>query len=212
MHIKKTLAPLALLLSMAASAANANQVTFDFSGTITDDPFGLLTNDFTFSGSYTFDSNAVDQLPNDPQTGVYQSAGPGFGIQTTIGGVSYAVDGNISIAVANNFSGPVDQYTPLTQSADGSLTLELFLQDSTATAFSSDALPVNNQTLNLSAFNDAELRVFGDNAQFTGTIDSLTCVSCGNSATPVPLPASGTLLMGALAAFALVACRRNSLI
>jgi len=128
----------ALASLAAACTALAAPVTFSFTGTVTDDPFGLGF--ASFAGSYTFESTAGDAAPS-ASTGSYDSSGPGFGIAVDFdaGAATASVVGALNIGIANDFAGPVDQYT--VTGLAGTVELGLFLEDLTATAFSSDALP-----------------------------------------------------------------------
>jgi hypothetical protein len=121
---------------IASAAAFAIPVTFGFDGTLTDDPYGVLGSDFSFSGTYTFDSDALD-LAADAATGVYFSSGSGFGFQTLVAGTAHSITSALFVNVANDYAGPVDQYGVL--AGDGALGLELFFQDSDASVFNSDA-------------------------------------------------------------------------
>jgi hypothetical protein len=66
---------------------------------------------------------------------------PGFGIAVNFdsGAATASVTGALNIGIANDFAGPVDQYT--VTGLTGTVELGLFLEDFTATAFGSDALP-----------------------------------------------------------------------
>jgi len=208
-------ASLAFTALTATTSANAGPLKFNFSGTITDDPFGLLTNDFSVIGSYTFDDSASDiVLDTGHQTGIYFSNGSEFGFAAIVGGTSYVVSGTTTVSIANDFAGPVDQYTSF--ASDGLLTLELFLQDDTATALKNDSLPLVPPALNL--FDIVQFRLFGDGAEFLGTLDSLACANCGGGTTPpptaVPSPPTWSLmaigLFGFMSMFMSVRWRRRS--
>jgi PEP-CTERM motif len=198
----------ALLLSPLL--VHAAPVTFGFSGTVfqatfdPDDPFaGAVGFGSIFSGHYTFDSTAPDGA-SDSQTGSYASAGAPFGMTVDFGGgTSFTAADLLNVGVANDFAGPVDQYTVLATTNAGDLTLELFFEDATATVFGSDALPVTPPSL--AAFWWSQFSLIGDvsgnHVEIQGAVDSLSCQSgCGPS--PVPEPGAIVLLGTAVAALA----------
>jgi hypothetical protein len=105
--------------------------------------------------------------------------------------VTFSESGYLNIGILNTF---VDQYTVLATSSG--LTLDLFFQDNTGAAFSSDGLPLSPPAL--AAFAQREFHldqtdIAGDETQVDGTITSLTCGS-GCSASTVPEPSSGVLV------------------
>lgn len=188
--------------AMIATAAgvSAAPVTFAFAGGVTDDPFGTgLT---SFAGSFTFDSAAADAAPA-PSTGSYTSLGPAFGIEVSFdaGAATAAVGGTLNVGIANNFAGPVDQYT--VTGIDGFTELALFLEDASAGVFASDALPPLPPAL--AAFSFRQFRWFGtdpnDPREILGTVDTLSCVA-GCSRVPLPEPVSGALVSIAIVAMA----------
>jgi hypothetical protein len=184
----------------AACAGLAAPVTFSFTGTVTDDPFGVGL--VSFAGSYTFESAAGDAVPA-ASTGSYDSSGPGFGIAVDFdaGAATASVVGTLNIGIANDFADPVDQYT--VTGLAGTVELGLFLEDLTATAFGSDALPQLPPAL--AAFGFRQFRWFdtdmNDPHEILGTVDSLVCTAgCG----AVPEPGSALLLVAALLAGSVV--------
>lgn len=50
---------------------------------------GLIQAGDTITGSYTYDSEAVDTMPNDPSTGNYEFVGLEFGISLAINGLEF---------------------------------------------------------------------------------------------------------------------------
>ena len=189
---------LCALFALAATTAHAIPVTFSFTGSVTDDPFGLSSFGAPITGSYTFDSAAVDTIPG-PATGSYPSVGPGFGFTANVDGTPYSVSGSLAVNTANNIG--VDQYGAI--ATDAVLTLELFFQDSSQSALSSDALPLLPPAIG--AFDFRQFRLFSADAEFLGTIDALTCTAgCNAAAAPAP----GTLWLLGLGSIALLLRRR----
>lgn len=197
--MKKTLAfaPVALALACAAQAA---PLTFGFTGTVTAVPVdesnsGIAFGD-PFSGQYIFDSAVADAIAGAAQ-GSYGSIGPGFGMSVQIGSNSYSLAGSLNVGVTNDVLG-VDQYTVF--ASDGTLTLELFLEDSTGAVFASDALPGLPPPLGSFAVRDFHLidTSLGE-LQIDGQIDSLTCLE----GCVVPEPGTLALLGAGLLAGAL---------
>jgi hypothetical protein len=171
---------------------------------VTDDPFGSGL--VSFTGSYTFESTASDLVPADTSTGSYDSSGPAYGIAVDFdGGVATAsVVGGLNIGIANEFAGSIDQY--LVSGVADSVELALFLEDFTATAFSSDALP--QQPPALADFAFRQFRWFdtdtNDPREILGTIDSLVCTAGCNS---VAEPDSALLLIAVVLASGVVTRR-----
>lgn len=154
-----------------AGLADAAPVTFSFTGTVTDDPFGLSSFGAPISGSFSFDTAAVDSIAN-AANGSFASVGPGFGFSTTVDGTNYASVGALTVNTANNVA-VGDQYGVI--ASDAVLSLELFLQDATAFALSSDGLPTLPPAL--AAFGFRQFRLFSDDAEFLGTVDTLACTA-----------------------------------
>jgi hypothetical protein len=127
------------------SSANADIVTFQFSGNVTqvplDEVFGDIAPGDPIRGSYRFDTSATDLIPADLATGSFTFAAP-FGMTATIGAHDFNAFGSLNIGILNSF---VDQYTVLALSSSGDLSLELFLQDNTGGAFTNDHLPLTER-------------------------------------------------------------------
>ena len=173
------------------NGSQASPVTFAFTGSVTNDPFGLSSFGAPITGSYTFDSAAVDAIPG-PSTGSYPSIGLLFGFLANVDGTPYSVSGSIAINTANNIGVGLDQYGAL--STDGLLTLELFLQDASQTALSSDALPLVPPPL--AAFDVREFRLFSPDAEFIGTVNTLVCsAGCGPGGGGGQVPEPDTILL-----------------
>jgi hypothetical protein len=174
----------------ASMLAHADPVTFKFTGTVAQVPIddfntGIQVLD-PIAGSFTFDSAAVDAIAA-PTSASYASNGAAFGMTVSIGpgAVMFLESGFLNIGILNSF---VDQYT--VHAVSTGLTLDLFFQDSSGTAFSSDGLPLGAPLL--AAFVQREFHldrtdIAGEETQVDGTITSLTCGSgCVASAVPEP--------------------------
>jgi len=164
-----------LLSFLFLGSANATVLTFTFAGNLTqvplDEVFGDLAPGDGFVGSFSFDTSAADLIPADPATGSFAWSAP-FGMNVDIGAHNFTTSGSLSIGVLNSL---VDQYTILATSASGDLTLELFLQDSTGSAFSNDSLP---SSLQLADFDQREFHLNGTfdsgQVQADGQVTTLT--------------------------------------
>jgi hypothetical protein len=183
---------LACVVAVTPGAALAFPITFAFTGTVTDDPFGLSSFGAPISGTFTFESTAVDTIPG-PATGSYTSSGASFHFDANVDGTPFSIVGATTINVANNIAG-VDQYGVI--AIDGGLTLELFFQDASGSGLSSDALPL--LAPNTGAFAFRQFRLFSDDAEFLGDVTSLVCSSgCTVQQVPEPEPLS-LLAIGAV--------------
>ncbi len=139
-------------LALFCGEALAGPVTFDFEGMVTStvfdpsDPFGgTIVSGTPITGSYTFESTAVDPIPT-PVVGSYSMFGPPYGMTVDIGGNVFTTDDFLNVGVANDIGLGKDQYTVLGQEgsppAPGSLSIQLFFEDPTGTVFSDDSLPL----------------------------------------------------------------------
>jgi hypothetical protein len=193
----RTLVGIALVMA-CVSLAQATPITFGFTGSVTqvpaDDPGGGIGIGTSFTGQYTFDSAAVDGIP-DPSQASYLSTGPGFGLSVQIGSINYGVSGALSVNVSNDVGG-IDQYGVLADDY-ASLTISLLLQDLTGAVFSSDALPILPPAIGSFGLLDFHLvDTSAGEVQIDGVIESLACLQGCGGGNPVPAP--GTLaLLGA---------------
>ena len=183
------------------SVARADQVTVLFTGSVVsvgvDEVFGDVSFGSAITGSYIFNSLAADGAPADTTTGSYAMFGLPYVFNATVGGHSFSISDFVNVAVFNSI---VDQYGVFAQQSGGDLTLEMFLQDNTATAFGSDALPL---ALTLSSFSQRDFHLTGiiddGQVQFDGKIESLQVV---------PEPASFPLLLAGVAALGAARLKR----
>lgn len=210
------LAVLAALTVAAAVAtpANAAPVTFQFTGSVTQinadpgDPFGGAIDFGTlFSGSYTFNSTAIDSI-GSATDGSFPSAGAPYGISVDFDGDPFGAFSIVGVTV-NTRNGAPDQYGVF--GFDGSLQIEFLLEAFAANPFANDLLPLTPP--NIANFNS---RVFtfrsddldGNQVEILGTLDSLTGPP---PPLPVPEPATlGMLTVGLVAAARRLQMRRRA--
>jgi hypothetical protein len=202
------LAVAAWLCAGWAAPCVAAPITFDFTGSVTqttfdpNDPFaGAIGFGTTFSGSYTFDSTATDNIPF-ASNGSYNSFGAPYLFTVTIGG-SFTFSTSDALTVSTG-DGPADQYSVLACAGGpfcfGSAA-QLFLEDLDGAVFAGDALPFPAPPL--SAFEVALFTfrgfVDGNQTEIIGQLDSLVCsAGCDPVGGPIPEPGSLILVGSAL--------------
>jgi hypothetical protein len=184
-------------------AADAMPITFAYTGTITQVAALDPANPFPiepafgspFSGSFTFDSTALDLVPADTTTGSYSSFGSPYELRVNIGGLELAY-GGVSIAITRGYSSigfGFDEY--LFSFFDGgnptpAISARLTFPGGT---FATDALPLTPMSLTTlydSAFLFSDI-IDGNQVELGGQIDSLT---------PVPEPATVSLVVAGFGA------------
>ncbi len=194
---------LALFFFVVQESQSA-EITLHFNGTVTSffidpiDPFagsidvGTLMTGFTF-----YESTTMDAIPW-PDVGSYSVFySPPLGMMAiSIGDNTFVADDILNISVANNIGTGVDQLTILAQRgvpgglADYYLSMQIFLEDPTGTAFNSDALPLIQPNMGnflvRSFFIDGVQTVNGEAIQFQIQ---------GNVSVPVP-EVNSLLLLG----------------
>jgi hypothetical protein len=186
------------------SPANADLVTFQFSGNVTqvplDEVFGDIAPGDAIQGSYRFDTSAADLAPADPAIGSFTFSAP-FGMTATIGAHDFSTSGSLNIGILNSF---VDQFTVLGLSSAGDLTLELFLQDNTGSVFTNDHLPLTDPLL--SSFTEKDFHLDAIIAGREVQVDGLLGTP---DAQVVPEPRQGPVLWGSIILLVVVARRRR---
>jgi hypothetical protein len=175
--LKRTIASLCIAsLFVLLQPAWADPITVQFFGKVTqvplDEVFGDIGVGDAIQGSFDFDTLAPDLAPSDASVGIFSWTAP-FGMSVSVGVHSFSAFGNLNISVLNSF---VDQYSVLATSALQDLTLELFLQDNTGSALSSDQLPAGAPLLAGFAQRDFHLdALFGSSeVQADGQITALS--------------------------------------
>ena len=92
--MKRASVSVALLVSLCAAPAFAQEVTVTFAGRITDvdnSPFPGIAVDTPFTGSYTFNAAASDDNPM-AQVGDYWHYAAPYGVTLTIAGHTFRTD------------------------------------------------------------------------------------------------------------------------
>jgi parallel beta-helix repeat protein len=191
----------------------AAPVTFAFTGAVTqtmfdpDDPSGgEITFGTGFSGSYTFESTAADQISGGGSGSYASPMGAPYGFAVNFGpGHDFITSDALSIGVVDN-AGGIDAYSVLACFGGFScpdVVMELFLGDVDGSAITGDALPLD--TLPFEAFEVAffALRglIDGNQVEILGRLSSLSCTEGCVAPQPVPEPGTLLLLTPALAAF-----------
>jgi hypothetical protein len=196
----------AICLGIADPApGEAAPVTFAFTGAVTQTMFdpndpsgGEITFGTGFSGSYTFESTAPDQIPNGSSGSYASPAGAPYGFAVNFGpGHDFVTSDALSVGVLDN-AGGIDVYTVL--ACFGGFTcpevvLELFLGDLDGSVLTGDSLPLD--TLAFEAFEVATFAlrglIDGNQVEILGNLSSLSCTE--GCAAPQPVPEPGTLLL-----------------
>lgn len=172
-----------ILVAVSATAALGDTLTFEFRGAIEEregplpEPFQYVAIGDPFSLSYTFDSDAPDQNPDDPEHGWYAT----LGYELTAGDASQAGVSDVPCSIFLY----VDTQRYATAFYDEGLTIAGILDFQPGT-FSTDALPT---ILDLSALTDALFDF--------GTVEGF---ARGRITTVIPEPATAVMLIGALLA------------
>jgi hypothetical protein len=209
----------AMLAVATAFSARAQTISFNFSGTIqsVNDPNSVLPNDITvglpFSGTLTYDTSLVqDFVQADPNNGVYRFEGAaanhfsmnvGFGSHTLTVNPSPSLPNYIQAFLGSSHvldhgarEFLLDGANPPGNLVDWSANLRL--DDSTATALPSDALPTSVPLL--SDFTMTQFLFDASNGP-----DTFLVTGGVTSITPVPEPAAfGAIVAAALVGFAVL--------
>ncbi len=173
-------APLTLALIAAAMlsaitpvpALAAPVVTYGYTGVVdSDDALRGLS---AFTGKFSFDTTAVDQIA-DPQTGDYKMAFWPLGMNATFdgGAASISIGDMMDVLVTNDLGGQ-DTLGALARTSDLLTSLSLTLFDFNALVFNSDARPGGN--LKFSDFGWGSFVWEGVDGVLQGHLTGLTCL------------------------------------
>jgi hypothetical protein len=152
---------LLFVLVFCAAESRAELITISLSATVNyvedigNKLEGKIIAGSTITGSYTYEPTTPDSSPSDPTQGNYWHYASPAGIFLTIGGFNFGTNPdnvNFLVSIGNNAS---EQDNYLVRSyynlplSNGTLvgTIDWQLDDHTATALSSDALPVTKPVL-----------------------------------------------------------------
>jgi len=184
---------------------NGEQITFHFTGVVASEDYDHLSTGISvgdsFSGTWTYDTSAIDGDP-DPKVGRYEYSPAGNnGIVLTLPatGITFLTNpagyhgltfhnGLLEDSIGTSAAGYIATGIVLDAVATG-----IYYQDSTATAFADDSLQAS---LQLEDFDSGGVplwgRYGGDDFSFTGHLTSLT------RGEPVPAPSTliGLLSIG----------------
>src|SRR5260370_6636362 len=187
-------------------SVSADTLTFSFTGTVNtvaaldpQSPFPQIVDFGTlFSGPYTFDTAATNQIVGDPKTGTYNSDGGSFGITLSLGGRDLSYSG-VTISIEDNYFPTTDAYfashfeTPLNSGKPTGVELSIGLTDYSGTAFANNAL--SSFPPLLGAFQTQTLFFTDTLVDSTNTADQVELTGNITSLTAGPEPASGYLLL-----------------
>jgi hypothetical protein len=149
-----------LLCGFLPAVSNGDLITIGLTAEVTgvSDIYGHLEDKIhvgdTVTGTYTYDSATLDSEP-DPAVGRYEYSTPPAGICLTVGGLEFKTDPcsvGFELYVADNYLGEdrygVSSYSNLPlPNGTPVQSIAWYLEDSTGTALSSDALPLTEPNL-----------------------------------------------------------------
>ncbi len=204
---------LALFLSAFPLAVQAAPITIGFSGSVDNDPYG--NGWVTFSGQYTYDSAWADMSPSS-DLGLYQGTGPIYGMNVNVDGGARSwslYDWLMNVFIQNDLFVLGDEYSVAT--TDGTLNMEMVLDDYSHTVFDGDDLPTGAPIL--SDFDWPRFTLFDADAEFSGMVEDFYCVSgCvtdgggnpGDNGNPNPVPEPGSMALLGLGLAAMTRIRK----
>ena len=175
-----------LFCTVVSTASSAAIVTYSYTGV-------LLGETAKVTGSFGYDNQVADALPQDPSIGRYDGAGFWNGVVEggPQNGMTFDFH-NIDITVFNGYSGFGDGFSSFVSTADNMSSFDF--GDASGTAFSDDRLPM---FLALGDFDFAEFTLGELELEYTYGFESISAPKV------VPLPPAvwlfGSALMGFVA-------------
>jgi hypothetical protein len=173
---------LVALFLLGIQEAKSAPFKLPFNGTVTSvftdpsDPFnGSIDVGTHIAGFANYETTTPDAIVASDVGSYSMFASPPLGMAMFIGGYTFAASDFLNISVANNISIGIDQLTILAQQGnpgglENYLFLQLFLEDPSGTAFSSDALPLSQPNMSnflvQSFFIDGIKTINGEVVQF----------------------------------------------
>lgn len=174
MTLRPTLIALATALigALGQAPAEAALVTYGYTGVVDSDDAARGYSGF--SGQFSFDTSALDQIP-DPQTADYPMGFWPLGMNVVFdgGAASLSINDRLDLLVSNDL-GNTDSLGVLARTSDLSTSLGLTLDDFTASVFSSDSLPGGG--LSLALFGWGSFRWEGADGLLSGHLTGLSCL------------------------------------
>jgi len=190
--------------SLCAAAALCGPA---FAGTVVYNYTGVVDYDeadrgwTAFTGQFTFDDTAADQIA-DPSTAAYKMSGSPFGMNVVFdNSLAFSFNNVFDILVSNNLGG-ADQFGAQAHNAGSPDSLGLTLYDYTQAVFASDALPLPGGGLTFAMFGWSEFKYESSGGMLNGRLTGLSCIAGCDAGTvptnPVPEPGSFALVLAGL--------------
>ena len=198
MKLQHSLLALCATAALCSPAFAGSDVTYGYAGVVDSDEadHGWVA----FTGQFTFDRTAIDQIA-DSSSGDYKMSTWPNGMNVVFdGSAAFSFNNFFDILVSNNLGG-ADQFGAQAHDAGSSDSLGLTLTDFTQTLFASDALPLPAGGLTLAMFGWSEFNYESSGGLLSGHLTSFACSAGCESTVPtpaVPEPGTWALMLGGL--------------
>lgn len=158
--------------------SSVNDPVGDFPGVMIGDPV---------TGTYSYDTDSVDELPADLPFGRYASPIPPAMFSISVGPLSFQAENQVTVGVGNNNGGPKDTLTITGLAAKllPNVGLALYFEDPTGTAYSDDTLPLDAPNLTQFTFTFGNVLVEANSSSVGFDFTSVVLA-------PDPIPAVST--------------------